>query len=174
MGSSVFIPTPIAPARPLEGGSSYTPATLATGQAVLIDQYGNMTNQSGISLGSLPGVPSVTSTQNALSIPNSSNTPSDSGDPFFTSSAATTSLSDALNSGLNAIDAVTGAANSSNPNGNQQIPFLGISFHDAVVVLIGIILVAAGVFAFKQTQTIINTGGKFVKKGAAVAASVTT
>lgn len=41
---------------------------------------------------------------------------------------------------------------------------------DVVVVIVGIILVASGVFAFKQTQTVINLGAKVGKKIAEVSA----
>ena len=41
---------------------------------------------------------------------------------------------------------------------------------DFVVVIVGLILIAAGVFAFKESQTIIQTVGRGVKAGASIAA----
>ena len=45
------------------------------------------------------------------------------------------------------------------------------SLEDYVVIILGIILVAAGLYAFKTTQTVINTVGNTVKKGAVAASA---
>ena len=42
-----------------------------------------------------------------------------------------------------------------------------------IILILGIILFGAGLFAFKQTQTIIQTGTNVVKKGASIGAAVT-
>jgi hypothetical protein len=46
----------------------------------------------------------------------------------------------------------------------------GISLEDIVFVLLGLLLIAAGVFAFKSSQTIIQTAGKYASKASEVAA----
>jgi LPXTG-motif cell wall-anchored protein len=45
------------------------------------------------------------------------------------------------------------------------------NIENAIFVLLGLLLIAAGIFAFKSTQTIISTGTKFGAKAAEVAAA---
>ena len=63
----------------------------------------------------------------------------------------------------------TKAALSSQAGGS----FFGIKFtlEGAVIIIVGLILIAAGLFSFKQTQTLITTVGRTAKRGAEIAAS---
>lgn len=139
------IPTPIAPARP---ALNTLPGTY-NGTPVNIDQFGGMTNASGQSVGVLPGSTTATT-------------------PAPTSTAPQTGVLGAINKAMNALDSFTGASNVDNPAGSKSV--FGISLEDIVIILVGIILVAAGVFAFKQTQTVIETGTKIGKRISEVAA----
>lgn len=134
------------------GGKSayYTPN-------MTLDQFGQVyaPNQNyGSSIASILGVPSSTPLSQ---IP--------SGVP--SSTAPQTGILGALNKGMNALDSFTGAPNVDNPQGGQKSAF-GVSLHDIVVIVVGIILLAAGVFSFKQAQTVIQTGTKYGKKAAEV------
>lgn len=57
--------------------------------------------------------------------------------------------------------------------GGYGAPVAGskISVQNIVVILIGIILIGAGLFSFKQTQNIITTGGNIVRRGAELASA---
>lgn len=46
----------------------------------------------------------------------------------------------------------------------------GIGLEDFIFIAIGIILISAGLFSFKQAQTVINTGARAVKGAASIAA----
>jgi hypothetical protein len=131
------------------------------GSAMTLTQFGqayegNPSSTYGNSLANILGVPASTPL---------SAIPSGVGG----STAPQTGFLGALNKAMNALDSVTGASNVDNPAGNGTIPFLGISIHDITVILVGIILIAAGVFAFKQTQTVIEVGTKVGKKISEVA-----
>lgn len=53
--------------------------------------------------------------------------------------------------------------------GNGKHVF-GVALEDVVVIVVGVILIAAGVFSFKQTQTVIETGSRIGRKIAEVSA----
>lgn len=133
------IPTPIAPARPAP-----IPVTLGSGQTGFLDQSGNITDSSGNLITAIPGSTSTT--------------------PSTTSTGATNSQGVSFNDILNGLQtntdpglsATSGAAVTSPSNKG----ILGISEEDAIIVIIGILLIAAGIFAFKQTSTVINTVGR--------------
>lgn len=142
-------------ARIYSGSSSLYPG----GASMTLDQFGEVyaPNQNyGKSLGSILGVPSSTPLS---SIPSGT-----------TSNAPQTGILGALNKGMNALDSFTGAPNADNPQGAQKSAF-GVSLHDIVVIVVGIILIAAGVFSFKQTQTVIETGTRVGRRIAEVAGS---
>lgn len=66
-------------------------------------------------------------------------------------------------------------ANVSNPSATTVSSLLG-GFHlpsleDTVFIVLGLILIAAGVFAFKSSQTIIETAGRFGARASEVAAA---
>ena len=45
----------------------------------------------------------------------------------------------------------------------------GISLEDWVIIVVGLVLIAAGLFAFKTTQTVVTTVGRAAKRGAEIA-----
>lgn len=49
--------------------------------------------------------------------------------------------------------------------------FFGHSLEDLTIIVVGMILIAAGLFAFKSTQTLITTVGRGARRGAEIAAS---
>jgi hypothetical protein len=46
-----------------------------------------------------------------------------------------------------------------------------ISLENWAVIIVGLILIAAGLFSFRQTQSVINLGGRIAKRGTELAAS---
>lgn len=136
------------------GSSPYYPG----GSNLTLDQFGSIYGKSptyGQSLGSILGVPSTTPLSQIPSGATGS------------SSSPQTGILGILNKGMNTLDSITGAPNADNPSGGQK-SVLGIHLQDVVVIIVGIILIAAGLFSFKQTQTVIETGTKLGKKAAEV------
>lgn len=144
------LPTPIAPARPI---SNTIPVSMG-GVSGNLDQFGNILNAAGQQIGVVPNSVADVGTAGAPTPP----------------TAPQSGILGWLNKGMNALDSVTGAPNADNPSGGQK-SVLGIHLQDLVVIIVGIILIAAGLFSFKQTQTIIQTGGKIGKRVAEVASA---
>lgn len=142
------IPSPIATARPIP---NIIPVSM-NGVTGNLDQFGNILDAAGKQIGVVP---------NSVADVGTTGTP--------VSTAPKSGIAGWLNKGMNALDSVTGAPNADNPTGGQK-SVLGIHLQDVVVIIVGIILIAAGLFSFKQTQTIIQTGGKIGKRIAAIAA----
>lgn len=67
-----------------------------------------------------------------------------------------------------------GISNASNwmQNATQKVSpwWASLSGGDVIAIAIGVLLIAAGVFSFKQSQVIIERAGKIAAKGAAIAA----
>lgn len=145
------IPTPVAPARP----TLNTMPVNYNGQSVTLDQFGNMLNASGNSVGVIPGSVADVGTGGTTTAP-------------ATTSTTTASSSDGVFAGiLNSLankaglPMVTSASSASS--------FLSSHLEDAVVIIVGLILIAAGLFAFKTTQTVINTASKIGSKAVELA-----
>jgi uncharacterized membrane protein len=72
----------------------------------------------------------------------------------------------ALSSSLNPLAGVGNLLMGNGANSTFHLP----SLEDVVVIIVGFVLIAAGVFAFKSTQTIIQTGGRIARGAAGLAA----
>lgn len=71
-----------------------------------------------------------------------------------------------LNKAASAINSVTGSGSSS---GGLLKSILSIDLEDLIFIILGLLLLAAGIFSFRQTQTIIREGGKAAATVAAAA-----
>lgn len=143
----ITIPTPIAPARPATTTGSITPSSGSwNGQTITgIDQGGNLYGTSGQIIGTVPGTSS------------SAAAPSSAG------------------SGIAAARGIDPSGNpyvATSPGGysNSITQWIGAHVEDFVFIIIGILLIGAGVFAFKGTQTVVENAGKVAGKVAEVAA----
>jgi hypothetical protein len=88
-------------------------------------------------------------------------------------------IAQSTNSGI--ISSVTGAASDlakgalSAATGGVSSGLSDILFSSRwIVLVVGVLLIAAGLFTFRTTQTVIETGTRTVKKGATIAAETTT
>jgi hypothetical protein len=131
------------------GSSPYYPG----GSNMTLQQFGEVyaPNQNyGNTLASILGIPSSTTLAN---IPSGVSGTSSTG-------VSASDVADAVgnNFGIGnvgtAVSSISGAQTSFL---SQAESYLNNKAHDVVVVVVGIILIAAGVFAFKQTQTVIDT-----------------
>jgi len=145
----ITIPTPIAPARPATTTGTITPSSGSwNGQAITgIDQGGNLYGTSGQIIGTVPS---------------------------SSSSAAAPSTSSA-GSGRAASLGIDPSGNpyvATSPGGysNSVTQWIGAHVEDFVFIIIGILLIGAGVFAFKGTQTVVENAGRVAGKVAEVAA----
>lgn len=159
--SGVNIPTPVSSVRTVQG--TYN------GQPVTIDGLGNMTDSSGNPVGSsLPGGVSFGSgastnlVANPLSQFGATENPSTS--QLFQAPNVPAGVSSLINS---AQSAVSGAASGWLASLES---YLASHAQNVVLVVIGIILIAAGLFSFKQTQTVVNTASRVGKRVAALGA----
>lgn len=117
------------------------------GQPVIIDGMGNMTSPT---------------TGNLIAVaPGSQADIGTSGTPT-PATVATTPTASTASSGITGLIAKVANATSSS--------IFGISLEDIVFILVGLILIAAGVFSFKSTGSVINVVTKGAKKAAEVAA----
>jgi hypothetical protein len=143
----ITIPTPIAPARPATPTGSITPSSGSwNGQAITgIDQGGNLYGASGQIIGTAP--------------PSSS-------------AAASSSSSGSGRAGSLGIDPSGNPYVATSPGGYSNSVTQWISAHveDFVFIILGILLIGAGVFSFKGTQTVVENAGKVAGKVAEVAA----
>jgi hypothetical protein len=57
--------------------------------------------------------------------------------------------------------AIVGVSKYLGNNGSSWLP----SLEDTVIIIVGILLLAAGLFSFKTTQTIVTTAGRVAKRG---------
>lgn len=134
------IPTPVAPARPAVTAGNIIPASgMWNGQPITgIDQGGNLYGTSGTIIGTSPGTSSI--------------------DP---ASGRAGSLG---------IDTSNPAQYAHSPTGGyapKAAAWIMSHLEDFVFILIGLILIAAGVFSFRGTQTVIKTAGKAAAEVAA-------
>lgn len=125
------------------------------GSSLTLDQFGNIY---------APGQNYGSSLASELHVP--SNTPLSQipsglpGTPSNTNSPSPTGIIASINKGIDYLNARADAKDASKTNWLEDI----------TIIVVGIILIAAGVFSFKQSQTVIQTGTKAVKKIAEVAA----
>jgi hypothetical protein len=140
-----------------DGGQVTVYNTLADGQAALNNQLTMM--QNGTSAYYNPSEPisqanqtysgSATAWANALGI-----------DP-------STPLGQVLGAVNGTVNGVTSTV--SGATGGSSKGITGHSLEDFVTIVVGLILIAAGVFSFKSAQTVVNTSIKVAKRGAEVA-----
>lgn len=135
------IPTPIAPARPITSPVGSTiPFTTSSGQSALVDSVGNLWSEAGQYLGKWSGSATGTSSP--------------------TTAASSTPSGGYGQMAQQAIGAVTKAI----------LPWSGIDLEDTIFIVVGLILVAAAVFSFKETQTAVKTVIRTTGRAAEVAA----
>lgn len=136
--------------RIYSGASSLYPG----GSSMTLDQFGQIyaPNQNeGSKLSSILGVPSSTQLSQ---IP--------SGVPTFENGNLV------VNGQSYTPEQVTARIEGKNTSPSKTI--FGISLEDVAVIIVGVILIAAGVFSFRSTQTVIETGTNIGKRIAEVAA----
>ena len=130
------------------------PALPSLGQNT-VDAYGNIIAPNGMQVGVVPG--SVADVGSGGTLPTSS-----------TTSAPASSSSSILNY-LNPAYVGTKVANALGAN------VTNLSIEDYIFIVLGLIVIIAGVFGFDKTQTVIQSAGNTVagavKKGAEVAAT---
>lgn len=123
--------------------------------SMTLDQFGETYapgQNYGTSLSSILGVSSSTQL---------SSIPSGVGNAGAANPTSTTSLSSSISSGV----------------GNAIKNFLfpgtsGIGLEDIIVIVVGLLLIAAGIFSFKQTQTVIQNTTSRVRDGVRTAAAL--
>lgn len=133
--------------------------------SMTLTQFGNTyaPNQNyGASLANILGVsPNTTLSQIPSGVgsvtPTSTPTTGNTANNWFTKS---------LNTAMDYLDSLTGAPNLDNPAGGQK-PAVGIGLNDVLFMLIGILLIAGGIFGFKQSATVVTEFAKGVRDGAA-------
>ena len=139
------------------GGNKITVfPTLAAGQAALEAQVSKMENG-----GSSVYTPSETIAQAGATYGGSSTYGQKLAQLLGVDSSASLS---SLASGI------SGTSNTASSVVSAMAGGIGGLFTDYVVIILGLILIAAGVFAFKQTQTVIESAGKVAGKIAEVSA----
>jgi hypothetical protein len=69
----------------------------------------------------------------------------------------------------NAANTVQSGINSATSTGGFLKSILNIDLEDLIFIVLGLLLITAGVFSFKQTQTIIREGGRAAATAAAAA-----
>jgi hypothetical protein len=167
LDQDIQIPDPIAPPRPVpslgESGSvpapqgDLIPFTNANGVSGVLDSQGNMWNSGGQYIGQLTGTPAPTTpapgpaaTVSSPSSPAAAASSSGSG----TSSGAIGTLAKWA-AGL-----VTGTSSGS-----------GFTLEDFVLIVLGLLLIAAAIFGFKGTQEAIQNVSRGATKAAETAAA---
>lgn len=153
------IPQPLAPVRPIQSPvGSTVPFTTNTGLSASVDAAGNLWNEAGQYIGQmgvngpvLAGMPTSgsTITTGGTSAPPPAAAPAAASG---SSSSATTNYLAIIEKWL--ANLVTG----------------GVSLEDIIFVVIGLMLLAAGVFSFRGTQTVIKTAAKTAGHAAELAA----
>jgi len=78
-----------------------------------------------------------------------------------------TPITQAASSSTNLSPTIFGAASNAAKN---FFSFSSLNLEDGVFIILGLLLIAAGIFAFKTTQTIIQRGSDLAAKGSEIAA----
>jgi hypothetical protein len=152
------IPEAIAPARPVTAPIGQTiPMTTSTGVSGSMDSVGNIWSEAGQYLGNVATIFDNTQTPSpvpAPTVPSTSTTAKTSGSSTSTSPGSGSALATLAKW---AAGIVTGSK--------------GLDLEDMVFIVLGLMLVGAAVFSFKETQTVVQNVTKGASKAAELAAA---
>lgn len=79
------------------------------------------------------------------------------------------SLSSAASTAASAAGSAASAAGSAVSTGVQKALFGGLTLSQIVIIVLGLLLIAAGIFSFDKTRELVVSAGKAAGKAAAVA-----
>jgi hypothetical protein len=154
------IPEAIAPARPVTMPVGPTiPTTLSTGVQANMDSLGNLWNSAGQYIGNMTAISSGLSPM-----------PTPAPSPSAATSAANTTPSSATPSPSAASSPLATLEKWAAALVDRGTTKGGITLEDMVLIVIGLMLVGAAVFTFKDSQTVIKNVTKTASKAAELAA----
>lgn len=128
------------------------------------DKYGNTgtanipatePSQGGGYVANPPGFPSAPSSTTGTATATGTSTTGGATTPFAQALGSLTSLGSSIKDTVSSSVPSTGGADAGSSS-LQNLVFIGL----------GLLLIAAGVFSFRQTQTILQSGSKIAAKGA--------